>query len=384
MQLVINTYGAYLRKSGNCFLVKREDKSFEVAVNKVNSILITTAAYITTDAIKLAVDNNIDIVFLDAHGDPYGRVWHPKLGSTTLIRRRQLEIYESLEGLNLAKEWGLKKLDNQIELLVRLKKTREEKRDELDRHIEEIERSRGQMKRLRGTIEARRQDMLGLEGMAARSYFEALSAIMPEKYRFAGRSRNPAKDEFNALLNYGYGVLYSLMEKGCIIAGLDPYLGFLHSDSYNKLSLVFDIIEMFRIYVDETVVYLFSRRMVKDEFFEPLEQGMGLSKDGKAALIEALNKTLEETILYRGRNVKTRNTIQMECHRIANGLIRPGQELPDDFDLDILESEEYKESEDKGTEGEAKEDRERKTRERKTKEQMIRERKRNRARNRGC
>jgi CRISPR-associated protein Cas1 len=87
MQLVINTYGAYLRKSGNCFLVRRDEKSFEVAAAKVNSILITTAAYVTTDAIKLAVDNNIDIVFLDAHGDPYGRVWHPKLGSTTLIRR---------------------------------------------------------------------------------------------------------------------------------------------------------------------------------------------------------------------------------------------------------------------------------------------------------
>jgi len=326
MQLVINTYGAYLRKSGNCFLVKREDKSFEVAVNKVNSILITTAAYITTDAIKLAVDNNIDIVFLDAHGDPYGRVWHPKLGSTTLIRRRQLEIYDISEGLNLAKEWGLKKLDNQMDLLDRLRKTRDEKRLELDRYIEEIENSREQMKRLRGTIDARRQDMLGLEGRASRAYFEALSAIMPEKYRFSGRSRNPAKDEFNALLNYGYGVLYSLVEKACIIAGLDPYVGFLHTDSYNKMSLVFDIIEMFRIYIDETVVYLFTRRMVKDEFFEPLEQGMGLSKDGKAALIEAINKSLDETIPYRGRNVKTRNTIQMECHKIANGLIRPGEE----------------------------------------------------------
>ncbi|VVB66915.1 CRISPR-associated endonuclease Cas1 1 [uncultured archaeon] len=339
MQLVINTYGAYLRKSGNCFLVKREDKSFEVAVGKVNSILITTAAYITTDAIKLAVDNNIDIVFLDAHGEPYGRVWHPKLGSTTLIRRRQLEIYDSPEGLNLAKEWGLKKLDNQIELLNRLKKTREEKRDELERHIEEISESREQMKRLRGTIDARRQEMLGLEGKASRSYFEAISSVMPERYRFAGRSRNPAKDEFNALLNYGYGMLYSLVEKACIIAGLDPYVGFLHTDSYNKKSLVFDIIEMFRIYIDETVVYLFSRRMVKDEFFEPLEQGMGLAKDGKAALIEAVNKNLEETILYRGRNVKTRNTIQLECHRIANGLIRPGEELPEDYDLDVLASE---------------------------------------------
>jgi CRISPR-associated protein Cas1 len=106
------------------------------------------------------------------------------------------------------------------------------------------------------------------------------------------------------------------------------------------MSLVFDIIEIFRVYVDETVVFLFSRRMVKDDLFEPLEQGMGLSKEGKALLIEALNKRLDESILYRGRKVKVRNTIQMECHRIANSLIRPGEELPDDYSQNILELEE--------------------------------------------
>jgi len=340
LQLVINSYGSYLRKSGNCFLVKKDEKSFEVAAAKINSILIATSAYITTDAIKLAVDNNIDIVFLDSFGEPYGRVWHPKLGSTTLIRRRQLEIYDTTEGLNLAKGWGVRKMENQIDLLSRLRKTREEKRADLDNFIEEMEQCKGQMIRLRGSIEARRQDMLGLEGKAARAYFEAISSIMPERYRFSGRSRNPARDEFNALLNYSYGVLYSMVEKGCIIAGLDPYVGFLHTDSYNKMSLVFDIIEIFRIYADETVVYLFSRRMVKDEHFEPLEQGMGLSKEGKAALIEALNKRLDESILYRGRKVKVRNTIQMECHRIANSLIRPGEELPEDYDQNILDLEE--------------------------------------------
>ena len=340
MQLVINSYGSYLRKSGNCFLVKREEKSLEVAAGKISSILIATSAYITTDAIKLAVDNNIDIVFLDSFGEPYGRVWHPKLGSTTLIRRRQLEIYNTTEGLNLAKEWGVRKMENQIDLLSRLGKTREEKKADLGVFIQEIEQCKDQMSRLRGSIEARRQDMLGLEGKGARAYFEAVSSIMPERYRFSGRSRNLARDEYNALLNYGYGVLYSLVEKGCIIAGLDPYVGFLHTDSYNKMSLVFDIIEIFRIYVDETVVFLFSRRMVKDELFEPLEQGMGLSKEGKAVLIEALNKRLDESILYRGRKVKVRNTIQMECHRIANSLIRPGEELPDDYSQNILELEE--------------------------------------------
>ena|SRR3989304_1858844 len=69
--------------------------SFEVSADKVDSILITTAATITTDAIEFAVENNIDIVFLDFNKNPYGRVWHSKLGSTTLIRRRQLEAEAS-------------------------------------------------------------------------------------------------------------------------------------------------------------------------------------------------------------------------------------------------------------------------------------------------
>ena len=322
--MVINTYGSYLRKRGNCFLVRKEDKVFEVSVNKVDSILITTAAYISTDAIKFAVDNNIDIVFLDSYGDPYGRVWHPKLGSTTLIRRRQLEMYDKEEGLNLAKKWGIQKFDNQIELLKRLKKTRAEKRDDLEKSVNEIEQMKARMKGLKGTIEARRQTMLGIEGMASRTYFEVLSLVMPEKFKFKGRSRNPATDEFNAMLNYGYGVLYSMVEKACIIAGLDPYIGFLHTDNYNKKSLVFDIIEMFRTFVDEPVVHLFSKRKVKAEYFDTIQnnEGLSLNKEGKAVLIEALNETFEKTIKYRGRNIKTKNVIQFECHRIANGLIK--------------------------------------------------------------
>lgn len=322
MQLVINTYGSYLRKKGNCLLVRKDDKVFEVSVNKVDSILITTAAYISTDAIKFAVDNNIDIVFLDSYGEPYGRVWHPKLGSTTLIRRRQLEMYDKAEGLNLAKKWGNQKFDNQIELLKRLKKTRAEKREELEICVEKIEQIKARMKGLKGTIEERRQTMLGIEGMASKKYFEALSLIMPEKFKFKGRSRNPATDEFNAMLNYGYGVLYSMVEKACIIAGLDPYIGFLHTDNYNKKSLVFDIIEMFRTFVDETVVHLFSKRKVKEEYFDKIQNGLSLNKEGKAVLIEALNETFEKTIKYRGRNIKTKNVVQFECHRIANKLVK--------------------------------------------------------------
>lgn len=322
MQLVINTYGSYLQKNGDCFKVKTDEKVFEISCKKVSSILISTAAYITTDAIKMAMENNIDIVFIDDVGEPYGRVWHPKLGSTVLIRRRQLEISSTEEGLELAKEWVIKKVENQIDFLNRLKRPRGDKSERLENSINGLVEIKQKMSSLIGTIDEQRGTIMGLEGSAGRIYFDALSYIMPERFRFEGRSRNPAKDEFNAMLNYGYGVLYSLVEKACIIASLDPYIGFIHTDNYNKKSLVFDLIEMFRIFAEETVVYLFSGRKAKVEYFDKVKGGLTLNKDGKAVLIEALNKTLDETMRYKGRNIQKRNIIQFECHSIANRLIR--------------------------------------------------------------
>ncbi len=327
MQLVINTYGSYLRKKGDCFLIRctpegeTEERTFEVSSKKVSSIMITTSAYISTDAIKLAMDNNIDLIFLDEYGNPYGRVWHSKLGSTVLIRRRQLEIAEKEEGLELAKEWVKTKFSNQIELLERLKNSRPRKEEELIRYISMLKQLYQKLEDLSGALEERRGTVMGLEGSAGRIYFEAINFIMPERYKFNGRSRQPAKDEFNCLLNYAYGVLYSLVEKACIIAGLDPYVGFLHTDNYNKKSLVFDLIEMFRIMADKTVIYLFSQRKVKQDYFDKVRGGFTLNKDGKAVVISALNEIFDKRVRYKGRNIKQKDIIQFECHRIANKLI---------------------------------------------------------------
>ena len=322
MQLVINSRGSYLRKKNNCFLVKNEDKVFEVSVKKVDSILITTSAYLSTDAVKFAVDNNIDIIFLDYSGNPYGRVWHSKLGSTTLIRRKQLESSTGEKGLNLAKEWIICKIENNVDFLKSLANSRPNKENVINEYITSLEKKIYILQKMKGSLEEKRNSIMAIEGMAGKEYFEALSYVIPERFKCKGRSRNPAKDEFNCLLNYGYGVLYSMVEKGCILAGLDPYLGFIHTDNYNKKSLVFDLIEMFRILVDKTVFYLFSKRKVKKEYFDQIKNGLSLNQEGKAVLISALNEILEKKVRYRGRNIKNRNIIQFECHRIANNLIK--------------------------------------------------------------
>lgn len=321
MELFINSYGGYLRKKDNCFQVKTEDAVQEIAVKKVSNIVITTGATISTDAIKFALENNVDIVFLERSGKPFGRIWHCKFGSTSKIRRRQLELADHPKGTKMACSWVVEKLIRQENLLKKWMNTRRKVKDFLEQACVSLRDSKEKIIALNGTIEDVRNSLMGIEGNAGRQYFDTLSAILPERYRFEGRSRNPARDEFNCLLNYGYGILYSMVEKACILAGLDPHVGFIHTDGYNKKSMVFDLIEQYRPWVDEVVVGFIANRKIKTSYFEHIEGGFELNKEGKQAFITAYGEFFDKKIRYNGRNIQRRNTIQMDCHRIANMMI---------------------------------------------------------------
>lgn len=328
MQLVINTFGASLRKEGERFVVRAGDKKLDVSAHKVRSILLTTAAHLSTDAIQLAVAHNIDLVFLDKHGDPYARVWQTKMGSTAAIRRRQLEVADGPEGLGIVLEWVQAKLRQQAEFLEELRHRRPESDSLFGGPLGAIRAGLVRLAGLQGTVDEVRGTLMGLEGSAGRAYWACLGSLVPEAYRFEGRSRQPAKDGFNAVLNYSYGVLYSLVERACVCAGLDPHVGFLHTDNYAKKSLVFDIIEPFRILGDRTTVLLFTGRRAQKDFFEELPGGVGLSKEGRAFFLANFNERLDKVVRYpvqgksgKTRNVKVRDTIQHEAHALANRLL---------------------------------------------------------------
>jgi CRISPR-associated protein Cas1 len=328
VQLIVNTFGASLRKQGEQFLVRAGDKQLSVSAHKVQSILLTTAVQLSTDAIELAISHNIDLVFLGRDGDPFARVWQTKMGSTAAIRRRQIEVAEGPEGLALVREWVEAKLRHQEEFLEELRRRRPEADDLFQGPLSTLRGCLTQVRLLTGSLDEQRGTLMGLEGSAGRAYFGCLGRLVPEAHRFEGRSRQPARDGFNAMLNYSYGVLYSLVERACICAGLDPFVGFLHTDNYNKKSLVFDLMEPFRVLGDRTVLLLFTGRRVQKEFFEDVPGGVGLSKDGRAHFLAHFNERLDKGVRYpvqgkpgKTRNVKVRATIQHEAHALANRLL---------------------------------------------------------------
>ncbi len=341
MQLILNTYGLSIRRRGELFAVRAGEKTVEVAAAKVDSILVTTGIFLSSDVVQLAVENNIDMVFLDEYGRPYGRFWLARMGSTAAIRRGQIEYSSNRDGLEVVRGWVRKKIENQKVFLGELARRRPGQRAEFDATVARLEVQLARIEEIEGgTADEFRQRLLGAEGAAAAAYWKRLASLPPERFRFGGRSQHPARDPFNAMLNYGYGVLYSLVDRACIVAGLDPFIGILHTDNYNKRSLVYDLIEPFRVWIDRVVLKLFTGRRCKPAMFTESADGIVLNKSAKELLLPALREYLDARILYptrigakrSTRQVRRRDAIQAEAHALANRILGKDRNMPEILD----------------------------------------------------
>jgi len=321
MDIYINSYGAYIHKSGDLLELEVDGEKRKISPKKIKSIIISTHVSITTDVIKLLIDNNIDVVLMDDFGNPYGRFWHSKFGSTAYIRRRQIEEFEGSNGINYAKEWITIKIESSVNHLKKLAERRESQSEIIGENIIKIENFIGKIENLEGTIEEKRNTLMAYEGNASRIYYKIISELIPEPYKFSGRSMRPARDEFNCMLNYAFGVLYGKVEKACIIAGLDPFIGVLHTDNYNKKSLVFDFIERYRYLAWETVFAMFSKKEVNKSYFDKIRGGLKLNEEGKKKLLMSFTEKLNQRVLYNGRKISNIDIIQFDAHRLANSLI---------------------------------------------------------------
>ena len=329
MQIFINTYGTYVHVKDEMFKIRvpEEDKKSNrinhIAAHKVTSFVMSKGAALSTDAIALALKHNIDIVVVDNLGHPMGRFWHSKLGSTAKIRKAQLEASLNEIGLRQVKSWLTQKLENQADFLQDLRKHRKKLHDFLDEKSNAIIKFREKIQAADAkNINEIADSFRGWEGSAARQYFEALSKCMPEAFAFKGRSFRPANDEFNAMLNYAYGILYSRIERALMLAGLDPYIGFMHRDDYNTKSLVFDYIEPYRIYAERFVFRLFTGKKINKTYFEKLTNGYSLNKEGKEFFVSPYLEYLDsDKIRYKGKLQTRMNAVQLEAHRFAKSLI---------------------------------------------------------------
>lgn len=319
MELVLNTFGTSLNRDNEGFVVTHKDGRQRIPVAGIKSIQISRGAQITSDAVMLAIEHEIEVLFMDKSGMPIGRIWSPRYGSVSTIRKGQLNFTFSNDALQWIKEIIRRKIENQQALLLMMRTDNVAINRKREKNIARLEDYRTKITSLNGEIVSDVAAQLrGWEGVASKIYFETLNDLIPEEYRFEMRTQHPAMNVVNAFLNYGYGVLYGKIEGALIKAGIDPYIGILHRDDYNRPVLVYDVIELYRIWVDYVVYSLVVQQVVTDEYYSVREDGSyWLESLGRRVLIQSLNDYLDEIITVKGVNRSRLTQIQLYAQDLA-------------------------------------------------------------------
>lgn len=328
--LIVDEYGSFIaKKSERLQVTCKGEKRQEAPIMHLETVLVTGGGIsFSSDAVAACAEAGIPIHFLDKRGHPVGSFYSAGLAATVQTRRAQLTARTDRRG----RDFGLAvvggKLRNQINLLKYMAKYRKERQPEvyeavrlladgmLD-NVAELDRlgsgEADEGEAGEGTIDACRGQLLSIEGRAAQKYWAGVAKLLNPEVAWPGRERQGATDPFNSALNYGYGILYSQVERSLVLAGLDPYAGFIHVDRPGTPSLVLDMVEEFRqTVVDRTVMAIFNR-------------GTAVTLDERGRLVEESRKGLAEKVLarlnaveaYDGKRFSLTAIIQSQARRAA-------------------------------------------------------------------
>lgn len=319
-QLFVAGFGLYLGKRSERVVVKKGKATCaQMPFLKLQEIVIgSRGVSISSDLIEELCERGIRLACLNSSGQPFALITSPMLTATVETRREQLAAYHDERGAELCRWFVAGKIHNQEKLLRYFGKNRDgERRMSITAAADTLRRLRRSALAVAGDkADAVRASLMGLEGAAARLYWEQIGVMLPAGLGFEGRAHQGATDAVNAMLNYGYGILYAHVWGAVMNAGLEPFAGFLHVDRSGKPSLVLDLAEEFRQPVVDRAVLTWLNRGGQVKMAGGLLDGV--SKEAVASRV-LLRLIAEEP--HRGKSHQVRSIIQMQA-RAAAGMMR--------------------------------------------------------------
>ena len=350
-------YALVRRDSEDCLLVQIPEKKGEggavvspackkrIPLHKVDDVVVMGEITMTTSAISLLMEKQIEIHFLNQYGQFKGKL-SPPLSKNSLLRMAQHRAHTDLDKrCELARRFVIGKMANQRTMLQRYNRrqpdaalTQEiEHMGNLIRQLIALDIQVDKVQALAsgdvGISGTPLETILGLEGAGSAAYFRCFGKLLADKeqWAFAGRVRRPPTDAVNALLSYGYTLLTSQAGSALQIAGFDQYVGYLHSSTYGRPALALDLMEEFRpLITDSVVLTVLNNRMLTPNDFIVELGAYRLKKEPRKLFLTRFEERLNEEITHPvfGYKVKYRRCIELQARLIAKYLTGEIAEYP--------------------------------------------------------
>lgn len=297
--LHVMTQGAYLHRDGETISVRiGNEVRLRLPIHTIESLICYGQVTCSSFVLGLCGERGVGVSLMTENGRFLARVTGPVSGNV-LLRRKQFRMADTpAASVSIVTSIVTAKIANSR--LVLLRGARET--PDLDRqtqlkskahHLAEI----GIMAGRAATID----EVRGFEGVAAQDYFSVFNQLIAaerQEFRFHGRSRRPPLDPTNAMLSFVYALLRHDIESALESVGLDPAVGFLHTDRPGRPSLALDMMEELRPHLaDRLVLSLINRRQIQPSGFSTEEGGGVVMNDAtRKEVISAWQRRKQEEI----------------------------------------------------------------------------------------
>lgn len=304
----------YLYKSGT---LKRKDfslacvtkdETIPIPIRQVDLIICFSEITMNKRVLELLNTYGITIFFFTYNANYIGQ-FLPKQHYDGSCLVKQVHAYDDEDTrLYIAKQMTYANLHNCLSVL----KYYQKKGRFLESEIFKIEK-------LIQTIKNKNSinELLLLEARAKQFYYLGFDEITRNKYFcFVKRMVYPPKNEMNAMMSYGYSLLYSHYLSVLYRSSLLPSISFIHSMSKSKDSLQYDLADILKpVLVDRLIFRLIRKNQVKKDMFEyGADGGCYLNAEGASFFVKEFDKQLRKSI----HDYSYRRLISKEVHELSN------------------------------------------------------------------
>lgn len=301
--LYLLTPGLSVHRDGLALRIEQEKQlKLSLPVHNLESVFVFGAdIYLSPAVLRLCWENDASVCFFTDWGRLEARVEGVPRGSVLLRRAHYRAADSAAEAAPIARALVAGKVHNTRWLLARSARdaasetdaaTLRTTTDHLAFLLRELERAPDDSDIIRG-----------LEGRAAALHFEVfplhLRPTVRAAFPFDGRNRRPPRDAINGLLSF----LYALLRHDCVSAltavGLDPFVGFLHTDRAGRESLALDLMEEFRPWTERLALTLLNRGELKPADFVAREGGAcELTDRARKTIVAAYQQRKAEELVH--------------------------------------------------------------------------------------
>ena len=273
--LYVTSHNRYLSLDGeNIVVLEKEKEVGRVPLHNLEAIVTFGYTGASPALMGACAERNIGLTFLSGNGRFIARVTGEVYGNVTLRKEQYRRSESEEESLKIARNCITGKVYNSRWIVERAARDYPLRLD-----VEKLKSKSAflaqSLKKIRTCPDA--AALRGLEGEAASVYFSVFDdMILQQKdtFSFHGRNKRPPRDEVNAMLSFAYTLLTSMCASALETVGLDPYVGFFHTDRPGRKSLALDMVEEFRsVMADRFVLTLINKKIVNEKGFQRKESG---------------------------------------------------------------------------------------------------------------